>query len=200
MRIVVVLFSLVLIFQPKAEAGVLIEPYLGYQSLLSTVTLGTAAAPLDGQSIKANSTGIGFGLRAGYAMSMVFVAVDYGSANLTSTVKEQPAILNQTFPDSVRTSLGVTAGLDFPMVRPYLGYIFDDQNKDSNGTNFGSGIKVGIGFTIIPKLKLNAEYQSLTYTKSKSSSGTETTFSSSGAISSMTASGFFVNLSVPLEL
>jgi hypothetical protein len=200
MRIIVFLFALVLMAQPKAEAGVLIEPYVGYQSMLTTVTLGTAATPFDGQSIKLNGSGIGFGLRAGYAMSMLFVAADYSSANLTTSVKELPAGLTSTFGDITRTSLGVTAGLDFPMVRPYLGYVFDDQSKDSTTTNMGSGFKVGIGFTIIPKLKLNAEYQTLTYTKAKSSSGTETTFSSSNSISAMTASGFFVNLSVPLEL
>jgi hypothetical protein len=200
MKIIFVALALVFMAQTRAEAGVLIEPYIGYQATLTDIKFGAGAGALDGQSLKVDGAGVGFGLRAGFALPLVFVALDYSMVTLKPTIKEKPAAWTTPLGDQSRTSLGVTAGLDFPIVRPYVGFIFDDQAKDDTSTNMGSGFKIGIGFSLVPKLKLNAEYQSVTYTKAKSTSGTETTFNATQSISSITASGFFINLSIPLEI
>ena len=184
----------------RAEAGVLIEPYVGYQALVTESPLGSGASTFEGQSISLDDSGIGFGARVGFTSPMFFAAVDYSSANLKSKLKSQPEGLGFTTEDQTRTSLGATIGLNFPVLRPYVGYIFDDQIKEGSDVRYGTGFKLGIGFTILPKLKLNAEYQMATYTKVKDSSGTESTFGSNQFFKSVKASGFFVNLSLPLEI
>ncbi len=199
MRIVLAALALVFSFNIRAEAGILIEPYLGYQMLLTDIKLGAGAGALDGQSVKVDDSGIGYGLRAGITLPMLFAAVDYSMASLSSSAKEVPAGLTLTTGSSTRTSLGVTAGLSLPMVRPYVGYIFDDQNKDDDSTSSGSGFKIGVGLTVFPMIKLNAEYQMVNYTKSKDSAGAETTYGGSEVFNTVSSSGFFVNLSVPLD-
>lgn len=199
MRILLAALALVFAVHSRAEAGILVEPYLGYQMLMTDVKLGAGAGSLEGQSAKIDGTGIGYGLRAGFTLPMIFAAVDYSMASVSSSAKEVPAGLTITSGTDARTSLGLTVGLSLPLVRPYVGYIFDDQIKDDTDTNSGSGFKLGVGFTVFPMIKLNAEYQMVTYTKSKNSSGTETTFGGSEVFSGVTSSGFFVNLSVPFD-
>jgi hypothetical protein len=199
MKMFLAVLALVFTLNSRAEAGILVEPYLGYQMLMTDIKLGASAGPLDGQSVKLDASGLGYGLRAGITLPMIFAAVDYSMASLSSSVKEVPAGFTISGGTSARTSLGLTAGLSLPLVRPYVGYIFDDQSKDDTDTLSGSGFKLGVGFTVFPMIKLNAEYQMVTYTKSKDSSGTETTFGGSGTISSVTSSGFFVNVSVPFD-
>ncbi|MBN8539266.1 MAG: hypothetical protein J0L82_02675 [Deltaproteobacteria bacterium] len=199
MRIVLAALALVFAVHSRAEAGILVEPYLGYQMMLTELKLGAGAGSLEGQSAKIDGTGIGYGLRAGFTLPMIFAAVDYSMASLSSSAKELPAGLTITTGTNARTSLGLTAGLSLPMVRPYVGYIFDDQSKDDTDTLSGSGFKLGVGLTVFPMVKLNAEYQMVTYTKSKDSSGTETTIGGNEVFSAVTSSGFFVNLSVPLD-
>lgn len=183
----------------RAEAGILVEPFLGYQVMMSDVKFGAGAGALDGQSVKVDGTGLGYGLRAGVTLPMLFAAVDYSMANLSSSLKEAPAGFTLSGSSQARTTLGLTAGIDLPLLRPYVGYIFDDQSKDDTSTMSGSGFKLGVGLTVFPMIKLNAEYQMVTYTKSKDSSGTETTFGGSESISSASASGFFLNLSAPFD-
>lgn len=199
MRTVLAALALVFAVHNRAEAGILVEPYLGYQMMVTDLKLGAGAGSLDGQSVKLDASGIGYGLRAGITLPMIFAAVDYSMASLSSSLKEAPAGITITSGTTARTSLGLTAGLSLPMVRPYVGYIFDDQSKDDTDTLSGSGFKLGVGLTVFPMVKLNAEYQMVTYTKSKDSSGTETTIGGNEVFSAVTSSGFFVNLSVPLD-
>lgn len=183
----------------NAKAGILVEPYLGYHLSAADLTLGDGSGAFSGQSVKYDLTGLGYGLRLGYEIPLLFFAVDYSLATLSSSIKEQPAGLGLTTSNQSSTSLGLTVGANFPLVRPYVGYIFDDQAKDDSSTLVGSGFKLGVGLGVFPMVKINAEYQMRTWTKSKSSSGTEETFGQSGTIKSLSGSGFFVNVSVPLS-
>ena len=77
-------------FAVPARAGILIEPYVGYNLLASTMTFGAGAGgALDGQSVKLSDTGLGYGLRLGYSLPMVFFAADYSMSNLSSSVTEK---------------------------------------------------------------------------------------------------------------
>jgi hypothetical protein len=196
----ILLAILVLFFSigNRAEAGVLLEPYLGYQALVTDITLGAAATPLDGTVLKLATNGLGFGVRVGFALPVVFFALDYSSASGKMTVSE-PANFTITPDEFSRTALGVTVGASLKVVRPYVGYIFDDQSKSGNTTFSGTGFKVGVGFSIIPKLSLNAEYVTSTFTKAKDSAGTEITLGDAEFYKSMKASGFFVSVSAPFE-
>ena len=75
MRIVLAALALVFAVQSRAEAGILVEPYLGYQMMLTDLKLGAGAGSLDGQSVKVDGSGVGYGLRAGITLPMIFAAV-----------------------------------------------------------------------------------------------------------------------------
>ena len=188
-------------FAVPARAGILIEPYVGYNLLASTMTFGAGAGgALDGQSVKLSDTGLGYGLRLGYSLPMVFFAADYSMSNLSSSVTEKPAGSTVTTEASTGTSLGVTVGLDLPLLRPYVGYILDDQVKNDSATTSGSGFKAGIGISMLPLIRVNLEYLTRTWTKSKSSSGVEESFGSAATYKSVSDSGLFLNLSIPFSL
>lgn len=193
--------AMVCCFEAPASASILIEPYVGYNLLSSTITFGTGAgAALDGQSVKLSDTGPGYGLRLGYSLPLVFFAADYSMVNLSSSVTEKPAGSTVTTEPSTGVSLGVTVGLDLPLLRPYVGYILDDQVKNDSATTYGSGFKAGIGISMLPLIRVNLEYLTRTWTKSKSSSGVEESFSSAATYSSVSGSGLFLNVSVPFSL
>lgn len=197
-----ILVAFLLFFSVQAKAGILVEPYLGYQAMLTELTFGagTPGGPaFEGLGFKVDGTGMGFGIRAGYALPLIFAAIDYSSASLKGVPKNVPAGPTITENTQARTSLGVTVGASLPMLRPYVGYIFNDQGKDDIQSLTGSGFKVGIGFSFIPKISLNAEYQTLTYTKYQLTGGTETSTGSSAHYKEVKTSGFGVNLSVPFE-
>ncbi len=187
------------VFATQARAGIMVEPYLGYNLLTSDFTFGSGAGAFDGQSLKIDNTGLSYGLRLGVTVPLLFAAIDYSSGSLSSSVKEKPAGATISTSSSTATSLGATVGVNLPILRPYIGYIFDDQLKSDTSTIYGSGFKVGVGLTVFPLVKLNAEYVTRTWTKSKSSSGTEETFGSSATYKSAKGSGFFINASIPLS-
>ena len=126
-------------FLSTARAGILLEPYLGYNTLITDVVFGAAAGAVDGMSLKLGETGAGFGLRAGYSGALMFAALDYSTTKLSSTVKEKPEIADIDVSSSTMDSLGVTVGLDLPILRPYVGYIFDDKVKDGDSVVSGTG-------------------------------------------------------------
>lgn len=196
MKLLLSLIMLIGLSVSNANAGVLLEPYLGYQSTVTTLALGGAAAPATGD-IKIDNSGLTFGARLGYQFSMVFAAVDYSTGTLKGSLKEQPVGANMTTEDQSITNLGVTVGADFMMIRPYLGYIFDAQSKGSNTTTMGTAMKLGVGLGFIPKVKINLEYLMSTFTKSKDSAGNESTFSDSGFFKSASGAGFFLGVSLP---
>lgn len=199
MKILLIMLALVLNLASRASAGLLLEPYVGYQTLLFDATFGDAVGPFTGQGLKVDGSGLGFGIRAGYGLANIFFALDYSSVNLKGTIKEQPAGGNLTASDLTLTALGLTAGASLGIVRPYLGYILDNQSKSSTSTTYGTSIKIGVGFSLMPKLTLNAEYYTANFTKSRSSSGVESTFGQTETFKTFKASGFGLNLSAPFE-
>ena len=187
------------IFTTHARAGIMVEPYVGYNLLVADYTFGSAAGSLNGQGLKLDNTGLGYGLRLGVTIPLFFAAIDYSSTSLSTSVKEKPAGSTISTSAFTASSLGATVGVNLPIIRPYVGYIFDDQAKGDSSTLIGTGIKVGVGLTVFPMVKLNAEYVTRTWTKSKSSNGSEETFGSSAFYSSAKGSGFFINASIPLS-
>jgi hypothetical protein len=200
-RRILAAFVLSSLLTSPAMAGILVEPYLGYYSQAVTATFGDGVGGglLSGQDLKIDASGLGFGLRLGYSFAMAFAAVDYSTGTFKSAVKEQPAIANTTTSDMTATNLGVTAGVSLPMVRPYLGYIFDSQIKGDPYSYSGSGIKIGLGFSVIPMVAINAEYIMMSYTKQKDSAGTETAMGQAAMFKDYKSSGFMVGVSAPFD-
>lgn len=182
----------------NSEAAFLLEPYLGYQS--ASTSLKIVNSGITGNA-KLDTSGLGGGIRIGGTVSKFFLALDYSTVSSKPTVKEITDGFQVIMSgDLARASLGATAGFDLMLFRPYVGYISTDA-MGLDSVYVGSGFKAGVGIKIFSKLRLNVEYQSVTYDKSRSSSGTETELKNrTSGIKEVTFSGIFAGLSVPFEL
>jgi hypothetical protein len=180
-----------------AHAGFLIEPYLGYNSGTSTLEYTDLAAAFTGES-NANSkyTATAFGARIGYMLPMrLWFAADVAMASGKNTPDNSS--YNDT--DFSAQTLGLDVGFDLPfLARFWAGYIFSNSAtfKGTSDTKYtGTGMKVGVGFKIIPKVSLNFEYITNSFTKFDSDSGSGDL---SDTYKTNTNTGYMVSLSVPL--
>jgi len=165
-------------FVSTANAGLLIEPYLGYHT-----------GEVNDGSTKDDFSGMTYGARVGYqhALGLMF-GVDYmtGSWEQDSNPKADltPAIL------------GVFVGYDFPvLLRVYGVYSLSNEvkHKDTSGSSTMKGdgaIKLGVGFTGLPLVSINLEYLQASYDKSGSTTLTP----------AIKASGYGLTVSIPFDL
>lgn len=144
----------ILLISKLSYAGLVLEPYLGYQmgTLDATYTGGTAASSKDKGPV--------FGARIGYSFVVPWVALDYSMYS----GKDDATTPN----DLKQTNIGLTVGAQMlPLIRPYAGYIFSAKNKASDSTSeatyTGTGLKVGIGFKVLPLLNINVEFAKIDY-------------------------------------
>lgn len=189
----------------SARAGIMIEPYLGYET-------GSQLAPAT-NSIGDNSgqiSGMNYGARIGYMAPMLFwVALD-GTAG-SSKFKAGNTGTNVNFgtnmdADVSRTVAGLTVGVNLPiLLRVWAGYNFMDnfQNKLSSTSATdkyeGTSYKAGVGLKLIPFLSLNLEVIQRAYTKASGDSYTgSTTLTSSTRFSKLEQSSVLVSVSLPL--
>ncbi|MBX3022159.1 MAG: outer membrane beta-barrel protein [Bdellovibrionales bacterium] len=136
---------------PKAQAAILLEPYLGYHT-----------GKYDSGSREYDLSGLNFGARLGYQNLGLQLGLDYMTG--AWTVKTDPSL------DAEPSDLGLFVGYQFPvMMRVYGVYNLQSKNKAKSSagssTLEGSGIKLGVGFTSLPLVAVNLEYRSSTYTK-----------------------------------
>lgn len=179
-----------------AQAGLMLEPYLGYQ----TTAVDAKFKTLDLDAGGANQ-GVGFGLRAGYSLIMAWFALDY---MMVPNGKFKPANeLVMSEADYSRSDLWLTAGIDLPvLLRFWGGYglmntaTFKDSSGDSKLTG-GSHMKFGLGFTGLPLVSLNLEYLMHEH-KKIDAGGTET--STSDIYKTFKESGMLLSVSVPFDL
>jgi hypothetical protein len=155
----IVLLS-ILGFSSFSQAGLLVEPVVGYtlnnkfESEYTTV---------DGVS----GTGPSIGGRLGYQNMGFQLGVDYLRSALTI---DEPGL-----DDSVSmTEWAGFVGLKLPiLLRVYLGYILsaNAEGETSAGSKLefskGSGVKVGVGFTGLPFININLEYRKGTFDEFK---------------------------------
>lgn len=178
MKKLLAVFVAVLGFTSVSNAGVLIEPYVGYES-------GKAS----GNSGDSTVTGTDYGLRLAYKFPVMFwVGIDAGMGSVTSKPDDGTAST-----DAKRTMLSAVAGVNFPILfRGWVSYGFSDELKfDSPDAKMkGTSMKVGLGYTIVPFVSLNFEYVTEKFTEMEFG-GTTTSVDSSG-------SGYILSLSVPL--
>jgi hypothetical protein len=153
-----ILLALVLGYSNQAQAGLLIEPVVGYSFGNASIDLEVPSTPSANDSDKNSAKGTSYGGRLGYQNFGFQLGLDYLASNL------------KTDGDAFKTSeFAGFVGFEFPiLLRVYAGYIFsgtgtlegDDQDfKFKSGT----GPKVGIGFTLLPFLDINLEYRSVKY-------------------------------------
>lgn len=145
-------------FFSSANAGILVEPYIGYY-------LGTYKAG----SSKENFSGPDFGARVGYKniLGLMF-GVDY----LTGKMEDKASPSNDLTPSQI----GAFIGFEFPiLLRVYGVYSLSDKLERKSDTQTlklegNSGIKLGVGYTGLPLISINLEYSVSKYDKSNDSS------------------------------
>ncbi len=138
-------------FMTTANAGVLIEPYLGY--LTGKTEQG---------STEVDISGVNFGARLGYKS---FLGLMGGFDYMTAKLEDEANPKNDVTP----SQLGVFVGFEFPiLLRVYGVYGISNKTKykDSNGSDTlegGDHIKLGVGFTALPLVSINLEYIMASY-------------------------------------
>ena len=137
-------------FAYQAQAGVLIEPYLGYNG--GTIK---ASLPAPFPEVSEGMTGVVYGARLGYKMAVFYVAADYSMGSLKAEISNSDT-------DFKVSRFGAVAGFTgLPMVDFYAGYLFNSSMEvdETGGAKFaGSGFKLGVAFTTLPLISINLEY------------------------------------------
>ena len=135
-------------FTGVAHANIMLEPYLGYE-------MGKTS---DVSSINGKTDAVNLGLRLAYKTPvMLWLGLDgqFGTSGDYKPDSGSNASLKHN------TYYGVV-GLDLPiLLRGWVGYGFSDELKlDSpySGSLKGTNFKIGVGFTGLPFVSLNAEY------------------------------------------
>ncbi|MES2528295.1 MAG: outer membrane beta-barrel protein [Bdellovibrionota bacterium] len=169
------LFSIMFI-SFNAKADLLLEPVIGYSmGLKGSVKEGT----ISGTGLKttedkfSGGSGPSFGGRVGYQKLGLQVGLDYLHSSVNPSDKEFKSNLDIN-------EWAAFVGFEFPILfRVYGAYIFsaDGQGKYDTGTSFekltlkdGSGLKAGLGFTLLPFLDINLEYRRGTFGEWKAGS------------------------------
>lgn len=137
-----------------------IEPYVGI-GFLGDAESGSS-------SDKSSHTALG--ARAGTSiMGLAFAGLD------ASMMKSK--VDSSGDPEFDRTTIGVVAGVDLPLIRAWAGYNFKDDWKGDN-VNYdltGSSTKIGVGLGMLPFIEINLEY--LMYSADEIESGSVTSSS-----------------------
>jgi hypothetical protein len=141
---------------PSAQAGLLVEPLIGYNFNYK----------IDDDK----GHGRAFGGRLGYQNLGLQLGIDY----LNSTIE-----IKDSSEDFKSNEWAAFVGYQFPLFfRVYAGYIFSaDGELGSLEAKEGSGTKLGVGFTGLPFVAINFEYRSGKFEKINSTS-IDTDFSS----------------------
>ena len=187
----------------QSFAMIYVEPIIGYR-LGSTSQDTTNTATNLMVNISGTSKGIIFGGRAGVKLLTFAGGIDY----MLGTNSGSNAQISGTEGDHNFSQMGLFAKFAPPLF-PFsfwVGYNLSSTLtiESSSGDNKfeGSGFKLGLGFTTIPFLSINAEYSMNTYNKLNS---TEFPFNvtSSGVTTKyddLLVNSLIISLSVPWSL
>lgn len=162
------LLALVLGYSAQSQAGLLIEPVVGYSFGSSNIDMEVPLDTTQNTSDKESLNGTSYGGRLGYQNFGFQLGVDYLASSL------------EVDGDGFKTSeFGGFVGFEFPiLVRVYAGYVFSgtgtlegDAGEDDLKFKNGTGPKIGVGFTLLPFLDINLEYRSIKYEELEISAG-----------------------------
>lgn len=121
-----------------ANAGILIEPYVGASTSTMTVMQGSTEIPAE------TNSGSTTGMRLGWGMLGLHAGIDYQMDKVDGT----PSTLT-----------GIMVSYKLPIL--FKAYAVKYIKYTSDGEDYSSGLnamKVGVGFTGLPFVHLNLEY------------------------------------------
>ncbi len=169
-----VLFALSIFLITPAKAELLLEPVVGYNlGLNGKIHEADLGGGVTVQEDKfSGGGGPAFGGRVGFQKLGFQVGLDYLNSKINPDDKAFKGALNIN-------EWAAFVGFEFPILfRVYGGYIFSaDGTGKTKGPpdekltmKNGSGLKAGIGFTLLPFLDINLEYRRGTFSEWKSGS------------------------------
>lgn len=166
MKRLLILFSIV--FSTHVFAGAFVEPWVGYA--------------ISGGDDTTDVTGPAVGLRLGYELPL---GLQFGLEYFQAT-QDLEIDGNSTGFDFEQNGFGVMVGLNPPILplkatlTYFVGSEIDiDPNITIGSTSLdaytgGVGYKAGVGFTFLPFISLNVEYQNIAYDEAELSGSTVT--------------------------
>lgn len=178
----------------NAQAGVLVEPYLGYR-LVSGENSNSTKTEYD-------YNGALIGGRLGYQFLGFMGGLDY-SRGLGAYELESKVGSATSKADYTQSSFGLFAGYELPiLLRAWVSYWMSNKLEGDSGANSGdeftgSGYGLGVGFTGLPFVSLNLEYRNMTYDEfMDKSSGVTTALTGDNEIG---MSEIILSVSLPLN-
>lgn len=179
-----ILLAAVICFGTQAQAGLLLEPYIGYNFTAIETDAG------EGKAAK----GPILGGRVGWTLlGTVFVAFDYSTGDIEWDPENSLPKLDGTL-----TRMGITAGADIPIapLRAWAGYYKSKFEPSESGMDVkmedGKGVKIGLGLTFLPIIDINLEYFNAKYDNYKANG---TVYNEE-----ITDRGLMLSLSAPFDL
>jgi hypothetical protein len=149
-KVFFILFTFLFFIAAQANAGFLVEPYVGVGQSISALDLATGADPED----ESEST-TSLGARLGYGiLGTLYAGVDYEMISINSDTS---------------SDLSVFVGIDLPILLRVWAEYFVSSDFEVNQTgvtnfDFDNGYGAGVGFTFLPLVSLNLEVKQLNYT------------------------------------
>ncbi len=197
--------TLILFCRPS-HAGLLLEPFLGYNIGSIEYTVSNTNTALDG-SYEFDLTGTELGGRIGYSFLGLNAGLQYSMGSYTKSDSTKPAGVAASADDDYdATLMGAFIGFNFPiLVRVWGTYYFDYTLEDTNGDDkgdedSGSGIGLGIGFTPIPFLSINLEYRMLSIDEAKDATDGSITRYPSSTVGEIDNNMIFLSVSAPFDI
>lgn len=189
-----ILFALTLFTCSVANAGLLVEPFVGFN----------IASGEDGANPKTeyDQSAPFYGARLGYQVMGLMAGLDY-TKGMEAELEEKTGS-NTSRADVDQQTMGIFVGYNLPvMLRAWVAYHFSSkleyQNTAAVGDELkGKGYGLGVGFTPLPLVSLNLEYRMLTFDEYKNAS-TGTTTALSG-VNEIDYNQIMFSVSVPLDL
>jgi hypothetical protein len=152
----------ILLTTTVASAGILIEPQVGY--ILSNKysgTVGLTSGSLVGSTTgDYKSTGPEYGARVGYQVLGFMTGLNYGHSSGKSKNSDG------TTDDLKSTNIGAFIGYKAPILfRAWLAYNFSTKTSLDTNDLKGNSTEIGLGYTGLPFLSINAIYRMYKYTE-----------------------------------
>lgn len=197
-----VVLGFVHLLASESQAGILLDPYLGYGLGASSLKYGASAAGgLASTTSEFDNSGATIGARVGYTLPLIWFSLDYA---MLSGGKSKAKAAGGTDYDLSASTLSALIGLKIPFFRAWLGYSLMNSSviKTSAGvesTLDGPQMKLGFSYTGLPLIALNFEYKSNEFKKYKTGS-TEYTIPEATFLDSAKATEYMLSVSVPFDL
>jgi hypothetical protein len=176
------------VFPQQSKASFLIDPYVGYKLAWDTASVDVLGTTAD---FDVTRNGLMYGARAGYQFLGFMAGVDYGMGSGLTSDFAAASVGGADVPGSESqydaTYMGVFVGYELPiMLRAWATYFFDATWEAEDGTKTElTAVSLGLGFTGLPFVSLNAEYRLNTFDSGDN-------YETNGEI--------FISASIPLNL